>query len=93
MSYQAYLDAIEKKTGRTPQQILDEARERGFTADTKATEIVTWLADEYGLGRGHAMAIVGVIRNGPVAPAKHVGSGGTHNDDSIELRLGGIANR
>ncbi|MFT3898773.1 MAG: DUF4287 domain-containing protein [Gordonia sp. (in: high G+C Gram-positive bacteria)] len=93
MSYQAYLDAVERKTGRTPQQILDEAKARGYDADTKAGEIVGWLADEYDVGRGHAMAIVGVLRNGPVAPAKHVGSGGTHNDPDAELRLDGIANR
>ena len=30
MSFQAYLDAIEKKTGRTPRQLLDEAIERGY---------------------------------------------------------------
>ena len=30
MSYQAYLDAIEAKTGKTPQQLLDEAERRGY---------------------------------------------------------------
>ena len=30
MSYPAYLDAIETKTGRTPQQLLGEAAERAF---------------------------------------------------------------
>jgi Domain of unknown function (DUF4287) len=30
MSYQAYLDAIETKTGKTPQQLLDEAAGRGY---------------------------------------------------------------
>lgn len=93
MSYQAYLDAIEAKTGRTPQQLLDEAAARGFSAQSKAGEVVAWLKDDYDLGRGHAMALYGVLKNGPVAPAKHVGSSGTHRDESAQLRLDGIARR
>ncbi|WP_030484140.1 DUF4287 domain-containing protein [Nocardioides aequoreus] len=93
MSYQAYLDAIEAKTGRTPQQLLDEAAARGFSGQSKAGEVVAWLKDEHGLGRGHAMALYGVLKNGPVAPAKHVGSSGTHRDASAELRLDGVARR
>ena len=93
MSYQAYLDAIEQKTGRTPQQLLDEAAARGYGPTTKAGEIVDWLKDGYGVGRGHAMALVGVLRNGPTVPEKHVGSTGSHRDESLELRLDGIAAR
>jgi hypothetical protein len=93
MSFQAYLDNIEEKTGKTPQQLVDLATERGFDADTKATPIVEWPKDEFDLGRGHAMALVHVIKNGPVISDKHVGSGGTHNDESNVLRLDGIANR
>ena len=46
MSYQAYLDAIETKTGKTPQQLLDEAASRGFTPQTKAAEVVAWSNDQ-----------------------------------------------
>ncbi|SER17586.1 DUF4287 domain-containing protein [Microlunatus flavus] len=93
MSYQAYLDALETKTGRTPQQLLDEAAERGFGPQTKAGEVVAWLAETYGVGRGHAMAFHGVLKNGPVAPEKHVGTTGSHRDESAVLRLDGIAAR
>lgn len=93
MSFQAYIDAIEKKTGRIPQELVDEAHARGYGPDTKAGEIVAWLAEDYGLGRGHAMALVHVVRNGPQISDKHVGSGGTHSDPSNMLRLDGIANR
>ena len=93
MSFQAYVDAIEKKTGKIPQEIVDEAHARGFGPDTKAGEIVTWLADDYALGRGHAMALVHVVKNGPQISAKHVGSEGVHRDDSDVLRLDGIAQR
>jgi hypothetical protein len=93
MSYQAYLDAVEKKTGKTPQQLLDEAAERGYGPDTKSTVVVDWLKDEYGVGRGHAMALYGVLKNGTTVPEKHVGSTGSHRDESLTLRLDGVAAR
>ena len=93
MSYQAYLDAVEKKTGKTPQQLLDEAAERGYGPDTKSSLVVDWLKDEYGVGRGHAMALYGVLKNGPTVPEKHVGSTGSHRDESLTLRLDGVAAR
>lgn len=77
MSFQAYLDAIEAKTGRTPRELLDVARERGYDETTKAGVIVDWLKDDFGLGRGHAMALVHIIRNGPRA---------TDNLDGIAAR-------
>jgi len=89
MSFQAYLDNIEAKIGKTPQQLLDEARVHGFDASTKASEIIQWLADEYRLGRGHAMAVVHVIRNGATISEKHVNSGGVHSDSSAILNLNG----
>ena len=91
MSFQAYLDAVEAKTGLTPRQLLELARERGFDASTKATPILEWLRDDYGLGRGHGMAMVHVITKGPRISAKRAGSGGTHADASDELWLDGAA--
>jgi hypothetical protein len=93
MSFQAYLDAIEKKTGKIPQDLVDEAHSRGFTSDTKAGDIVAWLRDDYDLGKGHAMALVHVIKNGPQISDKHVGSTGPHRDESDVLRLDGISAR
>lgn len=91
MSFQAYLDAIEKKTGLTPRQLIDIAHEKGFDESTKATPIVEWLAADYGLGRGHAMALVHVIKKGPQISDKHVGTDGTHSDPSNMLWLDGAA--
>ena len=93
MSYQAYLDAIEKKTSKTPQQLLDEAAAHGFTATTKAGVVCDWLKADYDLGRGHAMALYGVLKNGATIDDKHVGTGTTHSDPSAELRLDGLAHR
>ncbi len=93
MSFQAYLDGIEEKTGLTPREFIERARERGFDSSTKATPIVEWLKEDYGLGRGHAMALVHVITKGPKIDSKHVGTTGTHRDESDELWLDGKANR
>ena len=90
MSYQAYLDNIEEKTGKTPRELITEAKERGFDdPSTKTGTIVEWLKKDYDLGRGHAMALVHVIKKGPRISDKHVGTGGTHGDESNMLRLDG----
>lgn len=93
MSFQAYLDAVEDKTGLTPRQLVDLASERGFGADSKATPILEWLKEEYGLGRGHGMAMVHVIQRGPTISTKHVGSDGSHRDESETLWLDGKATK
>jgi hypothetical protein len=93
MSFQAYLDNIETKTGKTPNEFIELAKQKGFTADTKATEIANWLKQEYELGHGHAMALVHVIKNGAKISDKHVQSGGAHSDDSDTLRLDGLKSR
>lgn len=93
MSFQAYLDNIETKTGKTPNELITIAKEKGFTPETKATEIVDWLKEDFDLGRGHAMALVHVIKNGATIADKHVQSGSAHSDDSDTLRLDGLKNR
>ena len=94
MSFQAYLDNIEAKTGLTPRQFIELAHERGFDAPgTKAGDILTWLKDDYGLGRGHGMALVHVITKGPQIGSKHVGTDGTHSDESETLWLDGVATK
>jgi hypothetical protein len=93
MSFQAYLDNIEDKTGLTPRQFIELAHQCGFDESTKAGPIVEWLKEDYDLGRGHAMALVHVIKNGAEIDAKHVGTTGTHRDESETLWLDGKRNR
>ena len=94
MSFQAYLDTIETKTGRTPRELLALASARGFDAPgVKAGAIVEWLKADFDLGRGHAMALVHVIKHGPTIASKHVGGTGVHRDDSDTLWLDGKATR
>jgi hypothetical protein len=90
MSFQAYLDNIEEKTGKTPNEFIAMAKEKGYDApETKAGTIVEWLKEDFGLGRGHAMALVHVIKKGPKIDSKHVDSTGVHRDESDTLRLDG----
>lgn len=90
MSFQAYLDNIEEKTGKTPAEFIAMAKEKGLAGpDTKSGAIVEWLKTDYGLGRGHAMALVYVIKNGAQISEKHVGTDGVHRDESTTLRLDG----
>jgi Domain of unknown function (DUF4287) len=64
MSFQAYMDNIQKKTGKSPEQFAQLAIKKGFLDeeghlkdDVKAGIIVSWLKDEFEIGHGHAMAI------------------------------------
>ena len=94
MSFQAYLDNIEYKTGMTPDEFIALAGERGFDdPSTKAGAIVDWLKQDFGLGRGHAMALVHVIKRGAQIGDKHVGTSGAHRDPSATLDLGGKGRR
>lgn len=94
MSFQAYLDNIERSTGHIPQDFITMAQEKGFDQPAvKAKEIVDWLKADFNLGHGHAMALVHVIKHGATISDKHVGSAGAHTDDSNVLRLDGLAKR
>src|SRR5512135_3697292 len=64
MSFQAYLDTIHAKTGKTPTDFLKLAKKKGLLeSGVKAGEIVSWLKKDFGLGHGHSMAIVLTFRN------------------------------
>ena len=94
MSFQAYLDNIEQKTGKTPIELIELARSKGYDGPSvKAGTIAAWLNEDFSLGHGHAMALVHVIKHGSKINDKHIGTGSSHADDSDELRLDGIKNR
>jgi CheY-like chemotaxis protein len=72
MSMQAYLDNIAVKTGKTIDELLEHVRAEGLLEPgVKTGQLVTWLGNEYGLGHGHAMAVVASAkkRTTPVATA------------------------
>ena len=63
MTFQAYIDNIEAKTGKTPDDFRKLAEEKGLLKpDVKAGQIVDWLNEDFDLGRGHAMAIYALLK-------------------------------
>lgn len=58
MTFQAYIDNIQAKTGKTPEELKDLADKAGvYKPDMKASELAAWLKQEFDLGHGHSMAI------------------------------------
>lgn len=68
MSFQAYIDNIKAKTGKTPDDFKKLAEEKGFLKNgelvvgVKAASITDWLKNDFGLGHGHAMAIYATFK-------------------------------
>ena len=68
MSFQAYIDNIKTKTGKSPDDFKKLAEKKGFLQNgeikdgVKAGEIVIWLKKDFDLGHGHAMAIYAVFK-------------------------------
>ena len=63
MSFQAYIDNIKVKTGKTPKQFKRLAQKEGLLKPgVKAGGIISWLKRDFGLGHGHAMAIYATFK-------------------------------
>jgi hypothetical protein len=68
MTFKAYLDNIEAKTGKSPADFKKLASKKGYLSDgslrtdIKVGEVVAWLKQEFQLGHGHAMAIVALLK-------------------------------
>ncbi len=60
MTYKAYIDNIYAKTGKTPEDYLKMAKDKGLV---KHADLLKWLKTECGLGHGHANAIILYIQN------------------------------
>lgn len=68
MSFQAYLDNVEAKTGKSAADLkalaVDEglADADGLAPGIKPGAIIEWLKRDFDLGHGHAMAIVAYVK-------------------------------
>ena len=63
MTFQAYIDNIQEKTGKTPEDFLKLAKAAGLLKPgVTATQITDWLKKEFSLGLGHARAIYATIK-------------------------------
>jgi hypothetical protein len=64
MSFQAYIDNIKAKTGKTPEDFKKLLEKEGLLKPNfKATDLVNWLKDNFDLGHGHSMAIWAVFKS------------------------------
>ena len=68
MTFKAYMENIEAKTGKSPRDFRAMAKEKGFfdgkaiPPGVKAAQITDWLKTDFGLGHGHAMAIYALLK-------------------------------
>ncbi|HSX44501.1 MAG TPA: DUF4287 domain-containing protein [Candidatus Saccharimonadales bacterium] len=71
MSFQAYLDNIKAKTGKTPEDFKKAVEEAGITLyDMKASEFIKFMKDNFDVGHGHSMAIWLVFKQNNWVPEK-----------------------
>ena len=67
MSFQAYLDNIQAKTGKSATDFRKLAAKKGYAdaqglrVGVKPGDIVAWLKQDFDLGHGHSMAIVALL--------------------------------
>lgn len=64
MTFQAYLDNIEKQTGVSPDDMVKLAVKKGLTKPgAKSRPAIDWLMAEYGLSNAYAMAVIRLMRD------------------------------
>lgn len=64
MTFQAYLDNIEKQTGVHAEQMVKQVVKQGLTKPgAKSRPVIDWLMAEYQLSNAYAMAIVRLLRD------------------------------
>jgi Domain of unknown function (DUF4287)/Domain of unknown function (DUF5655) len=69
MTFQTYIDNIRAKTGKAPEDFLRLARAKGLLEPgVKTGQILSWLKEDFGLQRGHGMAIVLTFKSATHAP-------------------------
>jgi hypothetical protein len=66
MTLKGYLDNIQAKTGKSPEDFWVLANKKGFVENgkivAKYADLLSWLMSDIGLGRGHAGAIIYYLR-------------------------------
>lgn len=66
MTFKAYLDNIQAKTGESPDYFFELAKKKGMIKHEKIIakhpELLAWLKSDIGLGHGHANAMILYLR-------------------------------
>lgn len=71
MSFQAYIDNIKAKTGKTREDFPRLAERQGLVrTGARADGITAWLQEDFGFGFGHARAIYETLRPNLSGPAR-----------------------
>ena len=64
MTFQAYLDNIEKQTSVSAEEMVKQVVKKGLTKPgAKSRPVIDWLMAEYSLSNAYAMAIVRLLRD------------------------------
>jgi hypothetical protein len=66
VTFMVYLDNIQAKTGKSPDDFLALAKKKGLIEHDKIVakhaELLSWLKSDIGLGHGHANAVILYLR-------------------------------
>ena len=66
MTFKAYMDNIQAKTGKTPEDLWKLANKKGFVKRgnivARHADLLAWLKSEIGLGHVHANFIIMYLR-------------------------------
>jgi len=66
MTYKAYIQNIQAKSGKTPEEFYRIANEKGFIKDDKIVashkQLLEWLKSDIGLGHVHANFVIAYLR-------------------------------
>ncbi len=64
MDFDTYMAGVETKTGKNWREFLAILKDAGFAKKgTTATMVKNYLAEQYGIGHGHAMGIWRYFKN------------------------------
>jgi hypothetical protein len=66
LTFKAYLDNIQAKTGKSPDDFLELTKKKGMIKHDKIVakyaDLLSWLKSDFGLGHGHANAMILYLR-------------------------------
>jgi hypothetical protein len=66
MSFKAYIENVETKSGKTRNDLYKIACEKGFIVDDKIVaahkQLLEWLKKDFGLGHVHANFVIAYLR-------------------------------
>ena len=66
MSYKAYMQGVEEKSGKTQEDLYSIANQKGFIEEDKIVaahkELLMWLKEEIGLGHVQANFVIAYLR-------------------------------